>query len=630
MLPSIDNSRVVLIGASQFTDPALSRLPAVRDNLTGLAECLQNPQLWGLPAERCVQVSDPSSVDALIDPIHEAATQATDTLIIYYAGHGLLDHDTNELLLAVVGTRLGRTHTAVPYEYVRRDVSLSRASRRVVILDCCYSGKALGAMAAATSVVADQASIAGTYVLASTPPHRPALSPPGAQYTAFTGEFISVLVNGLADASEFLTMDMIYNRLLHAARSGPNPLPEPQKRGGNTVGDLALVRNRLWHPNAEKTKALESHERASTRASRPEVESCLEPTSRSGGKPLLGRRRLLVGLTGVAALAGAAALISSDLNDSGSADDSHSANGSSSDAQVSTPPYRVLIGHTEPVWGVAFTTDGTMLATCGADATIRLWDVHSGTKVGALYGHVGAVWGLSFNRTSTVLASSGADQKIWLWETASHQPLFSLTGHTDWIETLAFSPIWNVLASGSYDGTVRLWDTETGKGITTLTEHNGPVLAVAFNPAGDVLATVGEDQVVHLWDAKTHRLVRTLTGHTGAVWGVAFSPDGVSLATSSADRTVRIWRTATGEPLATLNGHSDNAVKVAYRPAGDWLASSSDDWTSVVWEVASSRQITVLDGHKGPVIGVAFHPVGTLLATASTDKTVRLWDLGNL
>jgi hypothetical protein len=244
VLPDPHRSRAVLLGTSRFTHPGLPDLPAVRNNLEGLAACFQDPGLWGLPAACCTVVADPVSPGDLIDPVHEAAEAAEDTLLVYYAGHGLIDHDTNELLLALVGSVSGRSHTAARYEYLRRDVNNARARRRVVILDCCYSGKAVGGMADPATMLADEASAEGIYLLASAPANKQALSPPGEPNTAFTGALLTVLTGGLPDAGPELRLDEIYRHVFYSLRGRSRP--EPQRRAGNTAGDLALVRNRGW------------------------------------------------------------------------------------------------------------------------------------------------------------------------------------------------------------------------------------------------------------------------------------------------------------------------------------------------------------------------------------------------
>lgn len=230
---------MVLIGASRFDHPELPDLPAVRHNLHGLAACFRDPTLWGA---RCTIVADPDSTVALVDPVHEAAAEAEDTLLVYYAGHGLVHPRTLGLLLAVTGSYPGRTHSAVPYDLVRDNVIEARAARKVVILDCCYSGRALGGMADPTTAVADQASAEGTYLLASAPPNKQALSPPGETYTAFTGALLALLTRGVPNGPPLLRLDTIYRHVRDTLRRGSRP--EPQIRADNTAGDLPLVRNR--------------------------------------------------------------------------------------------------------------------------------------------------------------------------------------------------------------------------------------------------------------------------------------------------------------------------------------------------------------------------------------------------
>lgn len=240
MLPNRDRSRVVLVGASRFTDEELPDLPAVRNNLDGLAACLRD-------IGRCTVVADPDSPVELVDPIHDAAAEAEDTLVVYYAGHGLIHPRTLGLLLAVVGSRPGRTHTAVPYDVLRECMLDSPAPRKVVILDCCYSGRAIGGMADPTTALADEATVEGTYLLASAPPNKQALSPPGERYTAFTGALLTLLTEGVPNGPPLLHLDLLYRHVRDALRRAARP--EPQLRTGNTAGELALVRN-PWHGSA--------------------------------------------------------------------------------------------------------------------------------------------------------------------------------------------------------------------------------------------------------------------------------------------------------------------------------------------------------------------------------------------
>ena len=234
-------SQAVLIGGCRYRE--LGDLEAVHNNLTELASELCADSVWGLPESNCVAVEDPETAADMLNPLVEAAKNATDTLLLYYAGHGLVD-ERGELYLALSGSAADpeRIYLAVPYRYIRDILLRACAARRIVILDCCYSGRALGQMAATSSAVADEASAEGTYVLAATAENKSALAPPGQPHTAFTGELLSILRNGITDGGPLLDLDSIYSQLRKVARS--KGFPEPQQRNRNTAGRLTLVRNR--------------------------------------------------------------------------------------------------------------------------------------------------------------------------------------------------------------------------------------------------------------------------------------------------------------------------------------------------------------------------------------------------
>jgi hypothetical protein len=244
-LPDPERSYVVLVGTGAYRSADLIDLPAVRNNLDGLAEVLIDPGLGGMPAARCVVLPDPTDVRTVYRTLRQYASLAEDTLLVYFAGHGRTG-PRNELYLALADTDPDEIRvSAMPFDLIRDVLGDSPATNRVLILDCCFSGRAIPDMSGSDEAILGQVGITGTYTLAATPANAIALAPVGAAYTAFTGELLALVRTGVPDGPELLTFATIYRQLLHIMAT--RGLPRPGQRGTGTVDQLALTRNAA-HP----------------------------------------------------------------------------------------------------------------------------------------------------------------------------------------------------------------------------------------------------------------------------------------------------------------------------------------------------------------------------------------------
>ena len=236
MLPRRELSRAVLIGTSDFQQ--LPKLPAVGNNLVDLRSALTDDAVGILGWEQCVVVDSPDSPQSLHSRLRSAASAAQDLLLVYYAGHGIRFGDQEELYLTVrQSAGDSPLDTCVPFEWVRQAVVDSPARTKLIILDCCYSGMALGTMSAPV-VDTRQLEVSGTTVITSAPRNSVSHSLPGARHTAFTGELITLLRSGSPLAEQPLTVSELFRSLL--AAMARRDLPQPRMRSGDTSGSLQL------------------------------------------------------------------------------------------------------------------------------------------------------------------------------------------------------------------------------------------------------------------------------------------------------------------------------------------------------------------------------------------------------
>ncbi|GIJ52100.1 hypothetical protein Val02_89860 [Virgisporangium aliadipatigenens] len=241
-LPDPARSAAVLIGTADYDDPDLPDLPAVRGNLLNLADILADPAIGGF---------EPRHVHTFVNPSYDAAAklaeiaeETTDTLVVYYAGHGLVASN-GELYLGLATTRNRRAvFTALAYQALRLAVVESPASNKVVVLDCCFSGRAIGLMAGADGIAGGQVDVAGTYVLTATSATNPARIVDDARTSAFTGALLELLREGTPTAGRLLRLNHVYPWLRRTLTE--RGLPAPQHRGSDLIGDLALTRNPHW------------------------------------------------------------------------------------------------------------------------------------------------------------------------------------------------------------------------------------------------------------------------------------------------------------------------------------------------------------------------------------------------
>lgn len=240
-------SHAVLIGVSKYEDAAVPDVPSAANSLRDMHALLTDPLLCGWPDDRVTVIKNPSSGTEVARLLRGLAEETAGTLLIYFVGHGTLTR-SGDLCLLVGSTEFEHPDiTGLEYRHLSGAVRDSGAKSRIVILDCCYSGRAIPALSAGLPSLEESAQIAGAYTLTASDSiaHVPELAAQEHLRTSFTNAFINVVRDGIPDTQESLVLSAIYLELVRRLRA--EGLPRPNQRGTDTISLFPFARNTAFN-----------------------------------------------------------------------------------------------------------------------------------------------------------------------------------------------------------------------------------------------------------------------------------------------------------------------------------------------------------------------------------------------
>jgi WD40 repeat protein len=330
-------------------------------------------------------------------------------------------------------------------------------------------------------------------------------------------------------------------------------------------------------------------------------------------------------------------------------------------------PLRYYHRHLKCLQAVAYTADGSILATGNDAREVRFYDPQTGRLLrppivlpgkvvllsrtaaaglvavvesrGAVQVHEldgGRLLGPPITGKSLPRVALSPDGEVLLIGEANHtartyrvrtgEPLSAPWMHPLRVSAVAFSPDGRLAVTGCHDWKARLWQVADGKLLRTFDRHRKPIISVAISPDGSHLLTGGADRRACLWRLADGELRQQLW-HPHEITSVAFSANNRMMATGCHDNLARIFEVETGMPFGAGVRHLDDIMALAFSPDGQSLATASHDDTLRVWQVNPQAGSTLTLAHPPSVLSIALSPDGKRLLSSASDATLRLWDL---
>ncbi|XP_030660142.1 striatin-3 isoform X2 [Nomascus leucogenys] len=272
-------------------------------------------------------------------------------------------------------------------------------------------------------------------------------------------------------------------------------------------------------------------------------------------------------------------------------------------ASLDVEPIYTFRAHIGPVLSLAISSNGEQCFSGGIDATIQWWNMPSpsvdpydtyepNVLAGTLVGHTDAVWGLAYSGIKNQLLSCSADGTVRLWNPQEKLPCICTYngdkkhGIPTSVDFIGCDPAHMVTSFNT--GSAVIYDLETSQSLVILSSHvdsglqsNNHINRVVSHPTLPVTITAHEDRHIKFFDNKTGKMIHSMVAHLDAVTSLAVDPNGIYLMSGSHDCSIRLWNLDSKTCVQEITAHrkklDESIYDVAFHPSKAYIASAGAD-----------------------------------------------------